>query len=60
MRRALELSSGKQTNLAGAAEYTAGKKTFKQKYGYNGSADKLLRLAKEILQALEGAKESED
>lgn len=40
--------------IAGAAEYATGKRTLKQKYGYQGPADAYEALAKEILEALEG------
>ena len=43
----------KQANqIAAAAEHTPNKRTFRQKYGYQGVADAYLRLTNEILQAV--------
>lgn len=39
--------------IATAAEYQAGKRTFRQKYGYQGTADSYISLAKEVLECLE-------
>ena len=39
--------------IAAAAEYQAGKRTFRQKYGYQGTADSYISLAKEVLECLE-------
>ena len=44
----------KQANqIAAAAEYTTDKRTFKQKYGYQGLADAYIRLTDEILEVVE-------
>ena len=40
--------------IASAAEYAPGKRTLKQKYGYQWQVDAYEALAKEILEALEG------
>lgn len=39
--------------IAAAAEYQAGKRTFRQKYGYQGTADPYINLAKEVFECLE-------
>ena len=39
--------------IAAAAEYQAGERTFRQKYGYQGTADSYISLAKEVLECLE-------